>query len=122
MKNHDTLKLQSWLPKVKASSLSGWSVFWAFLLLPAFVWAQDAATLAMQVEYRDIPGIGSRNLVWIVAQQHLLLAGFVLGVPIKPSSNNTRPAKWTFSGRHTASGPLMPVPVDLIQKSLVILP
>ncbi len=82
MKNHDTLKLQSWLPKVKASSLSGWSVFLAFLLLPAFVWAQDAATLAMQVEYRDVPGIGSRNLIWIVAQQHLLLAGFVLGVPI----------------------------------------
>jgi hypothetical protein len=32
--------------------------------------------------YRDIPGIGSRNLVWIIAQLHLLLAGFVLGVPI----------------------------------------
>jgi len=82
MKNHGTLeKLQSSLPRVKPSSLS-WSVFLAFLLLPAFVWAQDAATLAMQVEYRDVPGIGSRNLIWIVAQQHLLLAGFVLGVPI----------------------------------------
>ena len=34
------------------------------------------------VEYRDIPGIGSRNLVWIVAQLHLLFGGFVLGVPI----------------------------------------
>ena len=55
---------------------------WALVLLPAVVWAQDAATQAMSVEYRDIPGIGSRNVVWIVAQQHLLLAGFVLGVPI----------------------------------------
>ena len=83
MKNHGTLeKSQSWLPKVKLSSLSGWSVFLALVLLPVFVWAQDAATLAMQVEYRDVPGIGSRNLIWIVAQQHLLLAGFVLGVPI----------------------------------------
>ena len=34
------------------------------------------------VEYRDIPGVGSRNVIWIIAQQHLLLAGFVLGVPI----------------------------------------
>src|SRR5438093_2243069 len=34
------------------------------------------------VEYRDVPGMGSRNLIWIIAQQHLLLAGFVLGVPI----------------------------------------
>lgn len=34
------------------------------------------------VEYRDIAWIGSRNMVWIVAQIHLLFAGFVLGVPI----------------------------------------
>ena len=34
---------------------------------------------ASAVAYRDVPGIGSRNLVWIVAQLHLLLAGFVLG-------------------------------------------
>ena len=33
-------------------------------------------------EYRDISYIGSRNLIWVVAQLHLLLAGFVLGVPI----------------------------------------
>jgi len=43
--------------------------------------AQEAPAGAA-VEYRDVPGIGSRNLIWIVAQQHLLLAGFVLGVPI----------------------------------------
>ncbi len=83
MKNHGIIeKLKSLVPTVKPSSLFGWSVFWALVLLPAFVWAQDAATQAMSVEYRDIPGVGSRNVVWVVAQQHLLLAGFVLGVPI----------------------------------------
>src|SRR5438128_1415392 len=44
-------------------------------------WAQEAPAGAA-TEYRDIPGLGSRNLIWIIAQQHLLLAGFVLGVPI----------------------------------------
>ncbi len=83
MKNHGIIEnLKSLVPTVKPSSLFGWSVFWALVLLPAFVWAQDAATQAMSVEYRDIPGVGSRNVVWVVAQQHLLLAGFVLGVPI----------------------------------------
>ena len=83
MKNHGIIEtLKSRVPTVKPSSLVGWSVLWALVLLPAVVWAQDAATQAMSVEYRDIPGIGSRNVVWIVAQQHLLLAGFVLGVPI----------------------------------------
>ncbi len=83
MKNHGIIEnLKSLVPTVKPSSLFGWSVFWALVLLPALVWAQDAATQAMSVEYRDIPGVGSRNVVWVVAQQHLLLAGFVLGVPI----------------------------------------
>ncbi len=46
-------------------------------------WAQEAPA-GPATEYRDIlPGVvGSRNLIWIIAQQHLLLAGFVLGVPI----------------------------------------
>lgn len=83
MQNHGIIQnLKSLVPAVKPSSLFGWSVFWALVLLPALVWAQDAATQAMSVEYRDIPGLGSRNVVWVVAQQHLLLAGFVLGVPI----------------------------------------
>ncbi len=43
-------------------------------------WAEDAPS-GTATEYRDLPG-GSRNVIWIVAQQHLLLAGFVLGVPI----------------------------------------
>ncbi len=34
------------------------------------------------VEYRDIPYLGSRNAVWIIAQLHILFAGFVLGVPM----------------------------------------
>ena len=71
--------LRSYAPSAK---FCAWSVLWALVLLPACVWAQDAATQAMSVEYRDIPWLGSRNLIWIVAQQHLLLAGFVLGVPI----------------------------------------
>ena len=83
MKSHGVLeKFQSWLPRMKSSSLFSCGILWAFILLPALVWAQDAATQAMSVEYRDIPGLGSRNVVWVVAQQHLLLAGFVLGVPI----------------------------------------
>jgi len=83
MKSHGVLeKNQSWLPRMKSSSLFSCGLLWAFILLPALVWAQDAATQAMSVEYRDIPGLGSRNVVWVVAQQHLLLAGFVLGVPI----------------------------------------
>jgi cytochrome bd-type quinol oxidase subunit 1 len=59
-----------------------WVSFFSVLLLPVIAMAAGAETKAMSVEYRDVPGIGSRNLIWIVAQQHLLLAGFVLGVPI----------------------------------------
>jgi cytochrome bd-type quinol oxidase subunit 1 len=44
----------------------------AFLLPRAF----EAA------DYRDFPLIGSRVLVWSVAQAHLMFAAFVLGVPI----------------------------------------
>jgi cytochrome bd ubiquinol oxidase subunit I len=51
------------------------------LVLPSMGMAADGAP-AGPTEYRDIPGIGSRNLIWIIAQLHLLLAGFVLGVPI----------------------------------------
>jgi len=80
MKDHGTGEpRRSRLPSTK---FWAWSVLWALVLLPTWVWAQDAATQAMSVEYRDIPGIGSRNVIWVVAQQHLLLAGFVLGVPI----------------------------------------
>ncbi len=66
----------------KMPTLFKWLSFLSVLLLPVIALAAGAETKAMSVEYRDVPGIGSRNLVWIVAQQHLLLAGFVLGVPI----------------------------------------
>jgi hypothetical protein len=66
----------------KMPTIFKWVSFFSVLLLPVIAMAAGAETKAMSVEYRDVPGIGSRNLVWIVAQQHLLLAGFVLGVPI----------------------------------------
>ena len=66
----------------KLPSIFKWVSFLSVLLLPALAMAAGADTKPMSVEYRDVPGIGSRNLIWIVAQQHLLLAGFVLGVPI----------------------------------------
>lgn len=34
------------------------------------------------VDYRDVAYIGSRNLVWLSAQLHLIFGGFVLGVPV----------------------------------------
>ena len=72
--------VQSFLEKMP--TIFKWLSFFSVLLLPVIALAAGAETKAMSVEYRDVPGIGSRNLVWIVAQQHLLLAGFVLGVPI----------------------------------------
>ena len=36
----------------------------------------------LRPRYRDVPYVGSRNVIWVIAQLHLLLAGFVLGVPI----------------------------------------
>ena len=63
--------------------LSGLALLIAMLGLPAIGLAQEAASAPQVVEYRDIPQIGgSRNVIWVVAQLHLLLAGFVLGVPI----------------------------------------
>jgi hypothetical protein len=53
-----------------------------FFGLPALGLAADDVAPAAATAYRDIPGIGSRNIIWVIAQLHLLLAGFVLGVPI----------------------------------------
>jgi len=58
-----------------------WLLAAGWLALPSLGIAAEGAP-AGPVEYRDIPGIGSRNIVWVIAQLHLLLAGFVLGVPI----------------------------------------
>lgn len=79
---NDKKSAMNWGKRLQHVSLLGIGLVLGFLALPYVGWAQDAATQAMSVEYRDIPGIGSRNLVWVIAQQHLLLAGFVLGVPI----------------------------------------
>jgi cytochrome bd-type quinol oxidase subunit 1 len=64
--------------------------FWAGTLLSAAFlsgWADAPSAFAEAAAsgsegYRDFPWIGSRNIVWAVAQIHLLFAGFVLGVPI----------------------------------------
>lgn len=60
----------------------------AFLLLlivvaaafasPGFAAEQATGSAA----YREFPLLGSRNMIWLTAQLHLLFAGFVLGVPI----------------------------------------
>ncbi|MEK7307251.1 MAG: hypothetical protein AAB014_06385, partial [Nitrospirota bacterium] len=52
-----------------------------FVSLGSMALAEEAAAKT-EVAYRDIPLIGSRGIIWVVAQIHLLLAGFVLGVPI----------------------------------------
>jgi hypothetical protein len=65
----------------RAALLAGCAALLAWAGMPDVAFAQEAAPQA-PTAYRDIPYIGSRNLVWIIAQLHLLLAGFVLGVPI----------------------------------------
>lgn len=60
---------------------------WAFVLVvlcavivPSFSFAESQT--AGTADYREFPLLGSRDIVWVVAQLHLLFAGFVLGVPI----------------------------------------
>lgn len=51
----------------------------ALLLIPTVpLFAETAG----EVEYRDMPLLGSRNLIWMFAQLHILFGAFVLGVPI----------------------------------------
>ncbi len=76
-----------WIQRLLRSSsehggaLLGLVIAAGLLSLPALVFGQDVAPAA-PTEYRDIPYVGSRNVIWVVAQLHLLLAGFVLGVPM----------------------------------------
>lgn len=44
--------------------------------------ARNKALPYVDEEYRDVPYIGSRTAVWMLAQLHLLFAAFVLAVPI----------------------------------------
>jgi len=62
-------------------ALLGLAVAAGLFSLPALVFGADVAPAA-PTEYRDIPYVGSRNVIWVIAQLHLLLAGFVLGVPM----------------------------------------
>jgi hypothetical protein len=64
-----------------AGALLGFAVAAGLFSLPALVFGADVAPAA-PTEYRDVPYVGSRNVIWVVAQLHLLLAGFVLGVPM----------------------------------------
>jgi cytochrome d ubiquinol oxidase subunit I len=60
---------------------------WAALLLVAFSIAlaavpAGAEEAAKETVYRNFPLIGSRLVVWAVAQLHLNFAAFILGVPV----------------------------------------
>ncbi len=60
-------------------------IVFAGLLMAAIILIPSAplfAETAGGVEYRDIQGIGSRNLIWLFSQLHILFGAFVLGVPI----------------------------------------
>ena len=65
----------------RVALLAGCAALLAWVGMPDAALAQEAAPQA-PTAYRELPYVGSRNLVWIIAQLHLLLAGFVLGVPI----------------------------------------
>ena len=66
----------------RAALLAGCAALLGLAGIPDLVLAQDSVAAQAPTAYRDLSFIGSRNLVWIIAQLHLLLAGFVLGVPI----------------------------------------
>ncbi|MFQ5579908.1 MAG: cytochrome ubiquinol oxidase subunit I, partial [Nitrospiria bacterium] len=57
---------------------------WTVFLFMALLLIPSAEVFAESVEstYRDIPGIGSRNLIWVLSQVHILFGAFVLGVPM----------------------------------------
>ena len=62
---------------VGAAPRSGILAFFFLLIFPALSHGADGNVL-----YRDILGLDSRTIVWIVAELHLMFAAFVLGVPI----------------------------------------
>jgi cytochrome bd-type quinol oxidase subunit 1 len=62
-------------------TLSMLAIVAAFFSLPMLAFGADATPPA-PTEYRDVPYVGARNVIWVIAQLHLLLAGFVLGVPL----------------------------------------
>jgi len=57
---------------------------WGSLLLAVFLMLPSASLYAETIEstYRDIELFGSRNVVWLLSQVHILFGAFVLGVPM----------------------------------------
>ena len=43
---------------------------------------QEDSGIGAEVEYRQFPVVGSRVIVWVFAQLHLMFAAFVLAVPM----------------------------------------
>lgn len=67
----------------RSALVAGLAVLAGALVLADPGLAQQTQGAQASVAYRDIPQLGgSRNIIWVIAQLHLLLAGFVLGVPI----------------------------------------
>ncbi len=54
----------------------------AYLVFPAGAVPIQEAQDAANPDYREFPVIGSRTVVWVVAQLHLMFAAFVLAVPM----------------------------------------
>jgi len=63
-------------------------VFWALALVlvvlavPDLGFGAESAPQPTRADYPSIAGLGSRTLVWGLAQMHLFLAAFVLAVPL----------------------------------------
>ena len=57
---------------------------WATFLVAVLLLIPSAPLFAETVEsvYRDVPSIGSRNIIWMLSQVHILFGAFVLGVPM----------------------------------------
>jgi cytochrome bd-type quinol oxidase subunit 1 len=66
----------------RAALLAGCALLLGLAGMTDVVLAQESGATSAPTAYRDVSFMGSRNIVWVIAQLHLLLAGFVLGVPI----------------------------------------
>ncbi len=54
----------------------------AYFVFPAGAVPIQEAQDAANPDYREFPVIGSRTIVWVIAQLHLMFAAFVLAVPM----------------------------------------
>ncbi|MFQ5542744.1 MAG: cytochrome ubiquinol oxidase subunit I [Nitrospiria bacterium] len=57
---------------------------WASFLIALLLLIPTGSLFAETVEslYRDVPSMGSRNIIWLFSQVHILFGAFVLGVPM----------------------------------------